>query len=275
MKRFSALFAVGALALGISSVAAAATATQTGTFTHGVGNIVQFITSDLGTSGSETNSTATNSEGNIGTWDVDLDNGVITVTGLTDDTDTSIIFRLVANMNVTLTGAFANAATTQNGALAQDTGSSKYEFLQTWANIASDGSGAVGSGDTETPTAHETGKKWSGFGASTAADGTNKGLTTGAGFDTNYNFAYIGGKSSTGSPDLPATAGVDTYTNSGAFLNASGTTVTYVAKDGATRLRVTVRAFNGEDYGDASDNTEAPDPGTYTTTLTLTATYTP
>jgi hypothetical protein len=263
MKRFSAAVAIGALTIGIAGAAFAATATSTGTFTHSVGDIVQFITSDT--------TNATNAT-TINTWDVDKDNGVITGLGSTDTTDTVIIFRLVMNKNVTLTGSFANAAGTQNGALAQDLGSSTYEFLQTWANIASDGSGAVGSGDTTTPTAHETGRFWSGFASSVAADGTNAGLATGGGFNTNYNFAYIGGSAS-GSPDTPANAGVNTYTSSGTFLNSSGTTVTYVAKDGAARLRVTVRAFNGEDFGDASNSTEAPDPGSFATTLTLTATY--
>lgn len=264
MKRLVWFFGGGFLTLSISGLVFAATSTGSGTFTHSVGDIVQFITSDT------TNATNTT---NITTWDVDKDNGVVSVAGLTDTTDTTIIFRLVMNKNVTLTGSFANLAGSMNGALAQSLGGGSWEFLQTWANIASDGPGAVGSGDTPTPTAHETGRAWSGFATSVAADGVNKGKADGTGFDTNYNFVYIGGKSGTGSPDTPANAGSATYTSTGTFLNASGTTVTYVAKDGACRLRVTVRAFNGEDYGDASDNTEAPDSGTFSTTLTLTATY--
>ncbi len=36
-------------------------------------------------------------------------------------------------------------------------------------------------------------------------------------------------------------------------------------------MTVNVRGFNGEDFGLTADYTEAPDPGTYTTVLTLTA----
>ena len=55
------------------------------------------------------------------------------------------------------------------------------------------------------------------------------------------------------------------------FLGA-GKTLTYVEQDGNVLITVTCRGWNGEDLGSDSDNTEAPDPGTYTADLTLLAT---
>lgn len=262
MKRLLGILGVGAMALGIAGIASAATDSNTGTFTHTVGDIVEFITSDT--------TNATNAT-EINTWDVDVDAGSGTSV---DSTDTVIIFRLVLNENVTLTGSFANASAAMSGALAQDVDGTNYEYLQTWANLAADGPGAVRTSESKSATAHDTGKGWSGIATSVAADGVNAGPTaTGTGFDTNYNFCYIGGSAS-GSPDTPASSSPDTYTASADFLDngGSGTAIVYVPKDGATRLRVTVRAFNGEDFGTSSDSTEAPDPGSFATTLTLTAT---
>ncbi|MBT5535957.1 hypothetical protein HOK31_23000 [Candidatus Poribacteria bacterium] len=76
---------------------------------------------------------------------------------------------------------------------------------------------------------------------------------------------YVGGGSSGYETLNGLTVGGDT------FLGA-GKTLTYVEQDGNVLITVTCRGWNGEDLGSDSDNTEAPDPGTYTADLTLLAT---
>ena len=104
---------------------------------------------------------------------------------------------------------------------------------------------------------------------------TNQGVGAPSGDD---GFGYIGrlatNASTAATPADNATGSGEIYgTTTEAFLDdATGVTLTHVAHDGAVLLTVMVRAFNGEDYGASSDFTEAPDTGTYTCDLTLTAT---
>ena len=144
----------------------------------------------------------------------------------TTQTDSVAIFRLVANVDVTLT------ATTQD-TLPQDLGATD-AVLATYYQVDSDGDGSSTTGFL--------------------------GSETGVGVPV-----YVGG-GSTGYETLNTlTAGGDTFLG-------SGKTITYVQQDGAALVTVTCRGLNGEDLGSASDNTEAPDPGTYTADLTLLAT---
>ena len=53
--------------------------------------------------------------------------------------------------------------------------------------------------------------------------------------------------------------------------NATGQKIDQQNDDGNVLVTVTVRGVNGEDFGDNSDQTEAPNVGTYTGTLVLTA----
>lgn len=229
---------VWAMVLGAAALVSGRVAyAKTGTFTVPVAGITEFITSI------ETNASSAT---NIATWDVDNDAGG---TGV-DTSDAVIAFRLVTNQNVTLTGSFDHA-------LQQDLGGGVLGQLLTYANLVSDGAG------TGTPTAgatHDTGTTSTGILA--AAASANYGVGSG-------NFGYIGGVAS-GSPDAPA----GTYgTTTEAFLHdATGITVTHIDKDGAAKLTVTVRGMNAEDYGADADNTEAPDSGSYSCILTLTAT---
>ena len=55
------------------------------------------------------------------------------------------------------------------------------------------------------------------------------------------------------------------------FLSG-GETIIHVNNSGAALIKVTIRGVNGEDAGADSDNTEAPDVGTYTADLALLAT---
>lgn len=146
-------------------------------------------------------------------------------------TDTVAIFRLVTNAHVTL-----DTTTSQvNQRLTQDLGGGTLETLATYYNLTSDGNGTTATGFL--PSAY------------------GNGIGTG-------NFLYVGG----GSAGWETANGLPA--GGTAFL-ATTKTITHVYKDGAVLLTLTVRGLNGEDYGDSSDLTEAPDPGTFSTNFTL------
>ncbi len=84
--------------------------------------------------------------------------------------------------------------------------------------------------------------------------------TTGDGVDS---FQYIGG----GSTGHETAEGL----TAGTFLTAAGKTIALTNADGGVVLTFTARGLNGEDMGSASDNSEAPDSGTYTAELTIRA----
>jgi hypothetical protein len=143
-------------------------------------------------------------------------------------TDSVAIFRLVANVDVTLTA-------TAQGILSQTVGAGT-PVLATYYQIASDGDGSSATGFL----------------------GTETGDGIGGVF-------YVGGGSSGYETLNGLTAG-------GGTLLSTGKTLTYVQQDGNALVTITCRGQNGEDLGSDSDNTEAPDPGTYTADLTLLAT---
>lgn len=146
----------------------------------------------------------------------------------TGETDSVAIFRLVANVDVTLTA-------TARGLLSQTIGA-QTAVLATYYQLDSDGDGSTATGFL----------------------GTEAGGGVGSVF-------YVGGGSS----------GYETLnglTPGGGTLLGTGKTLTYVQQDGNALVTITCRGLNGEDLGSDSDNTEAPDPGTYTATLTLLAT---
>jgi len=229
----------------------AATSSSTETFTVTVGTIVEFITTKSNSAG-----------GSITNWDVDD-----AASG--DEATATVIFRLVMNADTTLTGSFANTGGGgSNGPLENTTTG---EVLLTYANIQSDGDSSttptlVADGHNATTDIAHTGfasgvyDSDHGVGVSTAAD----------------RFAFIGGLATdASSAATPADTASEVFggTGSSDFLNgATGVVLTHVNHDGAVLLTVQVRGFNGEDYGSSSDFTEAPDPGTYETDLTLTAT---
>jgi len=243
MKRLHALAAALGLMLGAVG-AHAATDNATETFSVDVDAIVEFITT-------KQTSSAT---ANISNWDVDDGN---------DESTATVIFRLVMNTDTTLTGTF-------DGPL---TNTTTGEFLLTYANIQSDGDGATavtagGDGHNATTDLAHTG-------FASGIYSTNSGVGNASGDDA---FGYIGGlatnASSANTPADNATGSGEVYgTTTEIFLNdATGITLTHISQDGAVLLTVMVRGFNGEDYGASSDFTEAPDTGTYTCDLTLTAT---
>ncbi len=84
--------------------------------------------------------------------------------------------------------------------------------------------------------------------------------TTGSGVDS---FQYVGG----GSTAHEAAEGLV----AGTFLTGAGKTIALTNADGGVVLTFTARGLNGEDLGSASDNTEAPDIGTYTADLAIRA----
>ncbi len=241
MRRMLVIALAAAVSILLTAQVAGA---KTGTFAMAVGGIAEFITNNP-------TGTSTSSD-TIDTWDVDLDGGTA---GTQDTADATIVFRVVMNQDVTLTGSFDTALqqTLTGGELAQ---------LLTYANITTDGDGT---GSTTAAATHDTGNAWSGF-ASADYD-TDQGVGT-------NNYAYIGGLAtsanepvSTGTPQYGATATSDFLDN-----GVDGVDVTHVAKDGAALVTVIVRGMNGEDFGATSDSTEAPDSGTCSCTLTITAT---
>lgn len=252
MKRLYA----GAVTLGLmlgTAGAQAVTSTASETFEVSVGTIVEFITTKSNAAG-----------GAISNWDVDDAAGG-------DEATATVVFRLVTNADTTLTGTFLNTATGTNaGSTSALIGLATDEILLTYANIQSDGDGATAvtlgaDGHNATTDLAHTGfasgvhNTLHGVGVSTAAD----------------RFAYIGGLASLASSGaVPADTAAEVFgaTGTSDFLNgATGVTITHISHDGAALLTVQVRGFNGEDYGAASDFTEAPDVDTYRTALTLTA----
>jgi len=90
---------------------------------------------------------------------------------------------------------------------------------------------------------------------------TTTGFTSsGDGVDS---FLYVGG----GASDYETAEGL----TPGTFLSAAGKTIALTNSDGGIVLTFTVRGHNGQDFGAASDYTEAPDAGTYTADLTFRA----
>jgi hypothetical protein len=77
------------------------------------------------------------------------------------------------------------------------------------------------------------------------------------------SFLYVGG----GSNDYETAEGL----TAGTFLSGAGKTISLTNSDGGIVLTFTVRGHNGQDFGSASDYTEAPDSGTYTADLTFRA----
>ena len=143
--------------------------------------------------------------------------------------DAVAIYRLVTNCHVTVT-----STTSQNNQrLSQDLGGTTRERLATYYNLTSDGDGVTSTG----------------FQASEYGSGIGSG-----------NYHYVAG-GSTGWETLNGLTGSQ-------FLGTSKT-ITHVYNDGAVLLTLTVRGLNGEDYGSSSDNTEAPDPGSFTTTVAI------
>ena len=146
----------------------------------------------------------------------------------TSETDSVAIFRLVANVDVTLTA-------TAQGILSQTIGATT-AVLATYYQLESDGDGS----------------STTGFLGAESGDGVG-------------SVFYVGGGSSGYETLNGLTAG-------GGTLLGTGKTLTYVEQDGNALITITCRGQNGEDLGWDSDNTEAPDAGTYTADLTLLAT---
>jgi hypothetical protein len=145
--------------------------------------------------------------------------------------DTVAIFRLVTNAHVTL-----DTTTTQaNQILSQSLGGGTTETLATYYNLTSDGDGTTTTG----------------FLASAYGSGIGSG-----------NYLYVGGGSS-------AWETANSLPSGGTQFLASTKTITHIYKDGAVLLTLTVRGWNGEDFGSSSDNTEAPDSGTFSATFAL------
>ncbi len=230
----------------------AATDTAAETFEISVGAICEFITTKSNTAG-----------GSITNWDVDDGS---------DDATAVVIFRLVMNDDITLTGAFDNSGVA--GVASNDTAAFKNtvsaQVLLTYANIQSDGAAAT------TPTLGADGHNattdlaHSGFLATEYDTDYGVGVSTAA-----DRFAYVGGLAtvaSSGAEPADTASEVFSTTAAGDFLDSTGSSIllTHVDNDGAVLLTVSMRGFNGEDYGAASDFTEAPDTGTYQTQLTLT-----
>ncbi|MBM3215125.1 hypothetical protein FJZ36_09445 [Candidatus Poribacteria bacterium] len=155
-----------------------------------------------------------------------------------DKTDCVAIFRLVTNKSATI-----DTTTTQANQIL--TNSATSEQLPTFYNLNSDGDGT-------STTGFASGQYGNGIGPKSGSSMTN--------------FQYVGGGNATWASDNGYTAAQ--------FLSA-GKTLTRINKDGAALLTLTVRGLNGEDFGNASDNTEAPEVGTYTVSFTLRATAIP
>ncbi|MBT3268201.1 hypothetical protein HN371_13665 [Candidatus Poribacteria bacterium] len=252
MRRLYAGTVLVALTLGVTSAHAVTSSSET--FSLGVGTIMEFITLKSNTAGSTS----------IVDWDVDDDAGG--ASGNSVD-EAVVVFRLVTNVDATLTGTFVNTSFGTNAGSAEALiNTSTDEILLTYANIESDGDGATA---VTLASGHNNAAAHTGFNAAELS--TNFGVSE-AGTNP-AGFAYIGGLRSGG--DEPADTGTSAYSTAAAgdFLDVAGSTshITHINHDGAVLLTVTVRGFNGEDFGLASDSTEAPDPGTYSTLLQLTA----
>ena len=146
--------------------------------------------------------------------------------------DSIVVFRLVTNVDVMLTATSQEVFTLPVG------GGSAY--LATYYQISASGNGSTGTGFL------------------TASNGTGVDLAGDGG-----DFVYVGGGS---------TAWETVNSETAATFLAGGETITHINKSGAALLTVTIRGVNGEDAGANSDNTEAPEAGTYTADLSLLAT---
>ena len=124
---------------------------------------------------------------------------------------------------------------TAQGLLSQTVGADT-AVLATFYQIASDGDGSSATG----------------FLGSETGDGIGSVFYVGGG---SYGYETLNG----------LTAG-------GGTLLSSGKTLTYVQQDGNALITITCRGHNGENLGSDSDDTEAPETGSYAADLTLLAT---
>jgi hypothetical protein len=296
MKRLLAVALVGGFVLGAMSASAQLTSdSPTGTLKGKVVDIVKFITN-------KSNATEADADANaLSDWVVADDAFSSTDGGAYQRfTETQAVFRLVMNTNVTLT---TNSVTplTQYDDAGLSTEGATGETLATFYNLSTDGVGVAG---TETTF---TGNSWTGITAAEAAAKAASGVGgDGLGVGTEFNFVYVGGATpaaTTGNTNIdatvqdlraPANAAAQTdalakYYIGGATANAewtavqtipvpvgtflqNGVTVTHVPRDGAVLIIVRCRGLNGEDFGNDSDLSEAPDIGYYESTIVLTAT---
>ncbi|MBM3215128.1 hypothetical protein FJZ36_09460 [Candidatus Poribacteria bacterium] len=273
---------------------ARAQVTQDGTFQTGVASILKWILSDEtdGDSGATVDTWNVNDSG-YGAVGSTIGDNTATADGVDTAsdryTDSVIVFRLVTNGEPTIDAEF-DGPFTEGTSGASDT-------LATFFNIMSDGDGT---GTDSTAGSDYTGRAWSAFAAENADAGIGGSAGTLYEFGrTTLNFVYIAGASAvtdswrgaggdgggTGQTLTTPTVTGANYVLDGAGGAGGGTdwadnltpftgeATTHIARDGAIMFQVTVRAMNGEDFGNDSDLTEAPEVATdYQCTLTLTAT---